>query len=322
MNKPLAAFVALVLLGGGAAIIALGGGALKSKVEPVLSEDEAAEALRATQSPANISSHPAVTGAATTSGGEDPSAVTGAVVSEQALALPRPDARAVAPLETPEPTTEETGLERVEPRAALSEIGQALPPRPRMPDEWTGTTLFNPVATAAGTLEAKGYNIAIAGVKPVPPNEHCDGGGKSWPCGVRARAAFRSWLRGRSVICDVPPESDREALVVQCRVGKKDAAEWLIENGWARAASGGTYAALQEAASEAGKGIFGAPPATTAASSSNAATGLPAPAASDNAILSSPLEESQPDAVTSPALSGPLGDFPDVPEPPAAQVPQ
>jgi endonuclease YncB( thermonuclease family) len=179
-----------------------------------------------------------------------------------------------------------------------------------MPDEWKGTTLFNPVATAAGTLEAKGYNIAIAGAEPVPPNEHCDGGGKSWPCGVRARAAFRSWLRGRSVICDVPPESDRETIVVQCRVGKKDAAEWLIENGWARAASDGPYTALQEAASKAGKGIFGEPPATTAASSSNAASALPAPAASDNAILSSPLDEPQPDAVVAPTLDEPLGDFP------------
>jgi endonuclease YncB( thermonuclease family) len=192
-----------------------------------------------------------------------------------------------------------------------------------MPDQWKGTTLFNPVATAAGLFEAQGYNIAIAGVEQVPADEACESGGKSWPCGVRARAAFRAWLRGRSITCEVPPQPDREIIVVPCRLGKKDVAEWLVESGWARAASDGPYAGLQESALKAKKGIFGAPPKTTAASSSHADSALPAPASSDTTILLAPIDDPQPDAaIASPSLNGAFGAFPAAPAPPSAQLPQ
>jgi endonuclease YncB( thermonuclease family) len=356
MNKPLAAFVAVLLLGGGAGAIALGGGALRQKVEPLTSQERTAEAPSVTAADehaipklrsgsdaltaeAPSSSQPATTflPAAKQPIGvvRPPTAVPSATAdiptelpaidaepAAQATAPSQPQARAVAPAEVPEPSAEPAGLQRIEPRAALSEIGQALPPKPKMPDEWKGTTLFNPVATAAGSLEAKGYTIAIAGVEPVSPDEACDSGGKSWPCGIRARAAFRAWLRGRSVVCDVPPQPDRETIVVPCKVGKKDVAQWLVESGWARATSDGPYAGLQDAALKARKGIYGAPPATSASSVSNAGSSLPAPSDTDNAILSAPSPEPQQEVVTSPLLERPIGNFPAAPPPPTVQAPQ
>jgi endonuclease YncB( thermonuclease family) len=231
--------------------------------------------------------------------------------------------RATEPDDAPETLPGGGELERVEPRAALSDIGQALPPRPKAPDEWKGTTLFQPVATAAGLMEAKGYRIAVAGIEPVRPEETCDADGRSWPCGMRARAAFRAWLRGRSITCELPPQPDREIIVAPCMVGKQDVAEWLVESGWARATGDGEYAALGEVAEQAGKGIFGAPPSTDAPVQSSAGSELPAPPAADAAILSGPLTEPAPDAVAPepaapPVLDGPLGAFPTPPAPPPA----
>src|SRR5690606_26049500 len=80
-------------------------------------------------------------------------------------------------------------------------------------------------------------------------------------CGARARSAFRAFLRGRAVTCEVPTEPDKAVITAACRMGKQDVSEWLVENGWARAAAGGPYAQAGEAVRAAGKGIFG-PPST------------------------------------------------------------
>ncbi|TIW89241.1 MAG: thermonuclease family protein, partial [Mesorhizobium sp.] len=69
-------------------------------------------------------------------------------------------------------------------------------PKLKMPDDWNGTKLFQPVAPAAGMIEAKGYSVAISGIDIVRQDETCADGGKSWTCGSRARTAFRAFLRG------------------------------------------------------------------------------------------------------------------------------
>lgn len=294
------------MLGAGVLVVA-GGNILRSKAE-VSAEAAAAAGSAETAADAGVARKPITT--------ERPAFKSGA--ERQSIS------RAVAPDEAEETSAEDGGLERVEPRAALSDIGQALPPKPKRPDDWKGTTLFQPVATAAGLLEAKGYKIAVAGIEPVGPEETCDSAGKTWPCGMRARAAFRAWLRGRSVTCEIPPEPDREIIVAPCQVGREDVAAWLVESGWARAAGGGEYVALGEVAAQARKGIFGRPPSSSAPAQSSAGSELPAPPASDTVILSGPLTEPAPDVVAPdvgappPALDGPLGEFPTPPAPPPA----
>jgi endonuclease YncB( thermonuclease family) len=86
---------------------------------------------------------------------------------------------------------------------------------------------------------------------------------------MRARTAFRAFLRGRAVTCsgagtkkDTTASSAGApaAIVADCKVARQDVGQWLVENGWARATQGGPYADAGEAAHKAGKGIFGAAP--------------------------------------------------------------
>ncbi|WP_375162677.1 thermonuclease family protein [Mesorhizobium sp. Mes31] len=173
---------------------------------------------------------------------------------------PAPRSRAIDPEIVAPPELPAEGLERVEPRAPLSKLALAVPPKPKMPDDWNGTKLFQPVASAAGLIEAKGYSVAVSGIDVVRQDETCSDDGKSWPCGVRARTAFRAFLRGRAVACTVPPEGGRDLIAAECRIGKQDVGQWLVENGWARAARGGPYVEAGEKARTEKKGIFGSAP--------------------------------------------------------------
>ncbi len=224
--------------------------------------------------------------------------------------------------EVPSPTPEDSAapsdksgeLERIAPREPLSQLGLALPPKPPKPvapEDWKGTPLYQPVASSAGQIEAKGYSIAIAGIDPVAANEDCSFEGTSWPCGARARTAFRSWLRGRAVTCTVPPEPDRTVISADCRVGKEDVGAWLVANGWARAAAGGPYAEAGEKARSDKVGIFGPPPARVSVTLSPSTTSaLPAPLPPPDELLVAPAEQP---AQTLPVAPGP---FPPAPTPP------
>lgn len=187
----------------------------------------------------------------------------GAEETGQAALDPAPEpARPVAEGEFAPPAAEAGGLTREAPRAPLSELSLALPPKPKMNDEWDGATLFRPVASAAGRIEAMGLGVTIAGVAPLEEGASCNADGEEWNCGARARTAFRGFLRGRAVVCDVPPEKTAGEAVAKCRLGKMDVGEWLVANGWARAEAGGPYEDAGRKAEADKKGIFGPPPDT------------------------------------------------------------
>ncbi|QPC86722.1 thermonuclease family protein [Mesorhizobium sp. NBSH29] len=160
----------------------------------------------------------------------------------------------------PDPMTSGGTYQRLEARAPLSELSVPEPQRPKRPAPARLTPLYQPVAHASGSFEAMGYRITLAGTEMVQGDENCSYGGSQWPCGARARAAFRAFLRGRAVTCPVPPVPGAEELSVDCRVGHANVGEWLVENGWVRAAATGPYAALGERAKASRKGIFGPPP--------------------------------------------------------------
>ncbi len=172
--------------------------------------------------------------------------------------------RMVAPagVAAPEPAGQE--LQREAPRGPLSELSMALPPPPPPKNRWAGKPLFRPVALESAVFESGGHTIAIEGVRSVPADESCVHDGQTWPCGVRARAAFRLWLRGRALVCQIPEdEQEQPVMRGRCRLAKQDVGAWLVENGWASAEPGGPYAQAGEAARAAGLGIFGAPPDTS-----------------------------------------------------------
>ena len=199
-------------------------------------------------------------------------------------------------------------LLREAPREPLSQLSLALPP-PEFKNEWAGKPLFRPVAIESAVFESGGHTIAIAGVESVGLDENCIYGEASWPCGVRARTAFRLWLRGRALVCQIPEaEQDKDVMRARCRLAKQDAGAWLVANGWARAAPDGPYEQAEEKARNARMGIFGAPPDT---SSISEVPDAPVSATADRQPI---MTE---DGVDPQPVLGPRLEFP--PAPPAPQ---
>ncbi|MGE3305084.1 MAG: thermonuclease family protein [Rhizobiaceae bacterium] len=175
----------------------------------------------------------------------------------------RPPSRTVATALIAPPDLRPDEVERVEPRAPLGDLGQALPPKPVPPDQWEGTLLHRALAVASARFESLGYVVEIAGTVSVMPDETCEKDGVSWACGQRARGAVRQWLRGRALSCIVPPQPERTVLVSRCQLGKQDVGAWLVSMGWARAVPGGPYVEAEAKAREHAMGIYGSPPDTT-----------------------------------------------------------
>lgn len=167
--------------------------------------------------------------------------------------------RAIAPDIVAPPEISGPGLERVEARPPLSDLGLASPPKPITPDDWAGTVLYRPVVTSSASFEAMGYSIIVAGTEPIGPDRSCEFEGVAWRCGERARLAFRYWLRGRAPLCQVFPPAERLPVAAACRLGKQDVGAWLVSNGWAYARPGGGYEKAEQVARKAGMGVFGPP---------------------------------------------------------------
>lgn len=178
-------------------------------------------------------------------------------------------------------------LERLPPRAPLGQSASKASAKPSSqgadakssaapaePGERKETLLYQPIAEAAGVLDAAGYRVTLAGVDPVGKDKSCPrSGGGTWPCGLVARTAFRAWLRGRAVTCDLPPA--KGAVTTSCKLGDNDPALWLAENGWARS-DDPRYSDAAEKAKEAKRGMFGDPPKAY-----SAMPALPPPALSE-----------------------------------------
>lgn len=186
--------------------------------------------------------------------------------SQDAAAIePLPPAGPPAPLARARPVAEEfvalppvaaQELERVAPREPLSIFARPLKQKPRNQGR-----VFRPLIGAAGSLSGSGFDITIAGIEVTPPDRTCtDGAGLEWPCGIRARTAFRSFVRGRALKCALPEDPDRSAYTVACELGRADVGAWLVKNGWALALPGSDYAELEEEAQQAGRGLHGPAP--------------------------------------------------------------
>ncbi|MDX8500267.1 thermonuclease family protein [Mesorhizobium sp. VK4C] len=157
------------------------------------------------------------------------------------------------------PPLDVAGIERIEPRPPLGELGLASPPKTPMPQDWRETLLYRPVATSSAVFEAMGRKVVISGTVDIDPDRTCVFGDAVWPCGQRARAAFNAWLRGRALKCVLPPDGDRFAIAAPCALGKQDVGAWLVANGWAMASASGIYGKAESVARGAEMGIFGPP---------------------------------------------------------------
>jgi endonuclease YncB( thermonuclease family) len=194
--------------------------------------------------------------------------------------------RQVTPAGDAPPGATNEELQREAPRDPLSQLSLALPPQPEPKNPWAGKPLFRPVATESAVFESGGQTISIDGVESIAPEETCSHDGADWACGVRARAAFRAWLRGRAVVCQLPEGQDEAAMRGKCRLAKEDVGEWLVENGWAIAATDGPYAQVGEKAKADGRGVFGAPPDTSGVGDVPEIPANPLPSMAGQSILS------------------------------------
>lgn len=174
-------------------------------------------------------------------------------------ARPGQPARRIAEELIAPPPLNVAGIERIEPRPPLGELGLASPLKTPMPQDWRETLLFRPVATSSAIFEAMGHRVVISGTIDIDPDRTCAFGDAVWLCGQRARAAFNAWLRGRALKCVLPPDADRFAIAAPCMLGKQDVGAWLVANGWATASPTGIYGKAEAVARDAEMGIFGPP---------------------------------------------------------------
>jgi hypothetical protein len=144
-------------------------------------------------------------------------------------------------------------LERIEARQPLSDPVAKPDPVPSI--------LRHPVALSAGVIQFEGGRLLqLDGLVPQTAERTCNTNGKSWPCGVVARTAFRNFLRARALLCDVPKDGWQGTLTATCTVNKIDPAVWLAENGWAEAKAGSPFEDKVETAKKSRLGFFGDDP--------------------------------------------------------------
>ncbi len=164
--------------------------------------------------------------------------------------------RQIAPDTIVAPTASNVALTREEPRPPLGDLGLA---RDKLPEDLApqkGPLLRRPIAISAGEIEVAGYSIKLAGIVPTPPDKTCpEAGGAETPCGMRARTAFRQFLRGRAIRCDVPDKPTGEEVVTTCALARTDLGKWLVENGWALP-DGDRYGTVAEKAREKRRGLL------------------------------------------------------------------
>jgi endonuclease YncB( thermonuclease family) len=177
--------------------------------------------------------------------------------SDEPLEIEPLPIRPVAPDTSQASPVDGVVLERVEEREPLSPLGRATRPSDLPP---TKTVLYRPVVTAAGSFEAQGHKIVLEGIEVTAPDTVCGEGAAQWRCGIHARTAFRTWLRGRAMGCTVTPVPVKEVVTTDCSLGSHDPAKWLVEQGWVKAIAGGPYAELGATAEKERRGLFGPAP--------------------------------------------------------------
>ncbi|MFD0988232.1 thermonuclease family protein [Methyloligella solikamskensis] len=121
---------------------------------------------------------------------------------------------------------------------------------------------YRVIVQDAGTLKTGNHIIHLKGISVRDEDETCkDESGKEWPCGTRARAALTRLIRGRAVVCDLPPRGDRPEFAARCRIGETDLSLWMVERGWAKpdTENDDTLAKARDKAKQAQVGLWGGP---------------------------------------------------------------
>jgi endonuclease YncB( thermonuclease family) len=131
----------------------------------------------------------------------------------------------------------------------------APPARAIEPPKARAERVFNAIVVSAGTIKVRGRDIRLADVAAPDFDTHCGEGAAAWPCGRMARAALRSFLRGRAIECEIPAGADDLPDSASCSVSGQSISEWLVTQGWAKR-TGDAYEAAEFEAREAKLGVW------------------------------------------------------------------
>lgn len=154
------------------------------------------------------------------------------------------------PVATPAPSANRLGGPR--PTSVTAQAEMMGPPAPRL------RLLPRPIAVDSATFQVGSGRLHLVGIEPLATSAVCGEGGSAWPCGMQARTALRGWLRSRSILCSVPDGFGRrdETIAARCQLGDADIAQWLVENGWARARDTSRYTIVEDNSRKAGRGMW------------------------------------------------------------------
>jgi endonuclease YncB( thermonuclease family) len=199
-----------------------------------------------------------------------PASVDSTAAVETAPATPAVPSK---PVEAPDPPPSAAPAERAEagdPRTTLlanekaeAERSAALQRRAAVPVPRETKRYFKVTVRDSATLEAGPANdrivIRLEGIAARSPDETCKTeGGKTWPCGAKARAALVQLIRARAVTCTLPPGGETKDFAASCNVMGQDLSTWLVRRGWAapQAGSGPELAKALEAAKTERLGLW------------------------------------------------------------------
>ena len=132
-------------------------------------------------------------------------------------------------------------------------LARVDPPAP--PASVRSERLFNPIVLAADILKVREREIHLAGIQAPAFDAMCGEGTAAWPCGRLARAALRSFIRGRAIECEIPAGADKLPDPASCMVGSDDISTWLVARGWAKR-SGDAFESEEQKAREAKLGLW------------------------------------------------------------------
>ena len=114
--------------------------------------------------------------------------------------------------ELPEPdptTTLPAAPSSPEPKTGDQTAAVAPPPKPKV----TAKRYYRVTVRDGGTLESGNIVIRLHGIEANAADATCkDSTGKTWRCGIRARAALTRFIRGRAVVCTESTAGNSETI--------------------------------------------------------------------------------------------------------------
>jgi endonuclease YncB( thermonuclease family) len=107
------------------------------------------------------------------------------------------------------------------------------------------------------TLVLQDKTFRLQGIVAPDLDQTCQRVGRPYPCGQAARAQLWELVGGREVSC-TPAEGAARPQPALCKAGDSDLGAAMVESGWALAdkAAGEAYLPLQQAAEQAGRGLW------------------------------------------------------------------